>query len=80
MWVAAKPQAFQGRAAMGAQWKFEKNEQAQWRWIHVDDKDERVESTASFPNEAQCMMDAIRYVIRSRRSDRGGGEPTVQPH
>jgi hypothetical protein len=57
---------------MAQQWRFEQDEQAQWRWVHMDGKNETVTSNCTFPNQLRCMMDAMRFVVQRRRAS-----PTV---
>jgi hypothetical protein len=66
---------------MGQQWRFEQDDTAQWRWVYTDGEIEIVVSSTTFPNQIQCMMDAMRYVVRGRRPDaRLAGEQAAQPH
>jgi hypothetical protein len=52
---------------MAQQWQFTQDEHSQWRWTRVDDDDHHVQSAASFPDQARCMMDAIRFAVERRR-------------
>ena len=52
---------------MGQQWRFNQDEDSQWRWTCVDDDDHHVQSATSFPDQARCMMDAIRFSVERRR-------------
>ena len=58
---------------MRQQWQFEQDDQSRWRWKRLDDKRGDVDSAASFTNAAACMLDAVRYAVRQRRSQPVGG-------
>ena len=68
--------------AMGPQWQFEQDEHSQWRWTRIDDDNRQVDSATSFPDQAHCMMDAIRFVVERRRANPvlDDADPTSQPH
>jgi hypothetical protein len=65
---------------MAEQWKFVQDEQSQWRWTHTDENDRRVESKASFENQAQCILDAIRFAINRRRASAADADGSSQAH
>jgi hypothetical protein len=52
---------------MAQRWHFIQDAHSQWRWTRVDDDDHHVESATSFPDQATCTMDAIRFAVAQRR-------------
>ena len=53
---------------MSRQWQFEQDAQGQWRWKRFDETLGDVDSTDAFPNEIDCMMDAVRYAVGRRKT------------
>ena len=51
---------------MAQQWQFVQDEQQQWHWRHAE---KEVESEQSFASATECMLDAVRFAVQSRRAD-----------
>lgn len=51
---------------MAQQWQFVQDEQQQWHWRHAE---KEVESAHSFPSATECMLDAVRFAVQSRRAE-----------
>lgn len=70
---------------MAKQWRFEHDEQAQWRWTLLTDGEETARSSRTFSNQLGCMMDAMRFVVQRTRPlplqpKVDGAEAKRQPH
>ena len=59
---------------MGQEWRFEKDGNGQWRWVHLEGLKETV-STQTFPDEIHCVVDAMRFVVRRRRAEAERDDP-----
>ena len=55
----------------GQQWRFEQDEQSQWRWTHIDAAEGEIGSPEAFPTQIDCMLDAVRFTVRRSRGGRG---------
>ena len=51
---------------MSERWRFEQDDEQKWTWRHSK-SDEHVESDDAFTHCIDCMLDAVRYVVRRRR-------------
>jgi hypothetical protein len=54
---------------MTRQWQFIQDDQAQWRWKRSDESQGDVDSPVSFECEIDCILDAVRFVVRQHRSE-----------
>ena len=52
---------------MAERWLFEQDEECEWTWTHSG-LDEEVQSSTSFDERIDCLLDAVRYAVRRRRS------------
>jgi hypothetical protein len=64
--IAAAIETSRSGGTMEQEWRFEQDENGQWRWLHLDGLNETV-STQTFPDEVHCVLDAMRFVVRRRR-------------
>ena len=51
---------------MTRQWHFEQDDDEKWTWKRSD-LEEDVESDSSFTEQIDCMLDAVRFVVRRHR-------------
>ena len=62
---------------MPQRWQFEQDGNLRWRWKRLDDQHGEVGSVGSFPDQTACMLDAVRYAVRRRRSNPESGWETL---
>jgi hypothetical protein len=51
---------------MAQHWNFEQDEQQQWHWQHLEGSEK---SSNAFASATECMLDAVRHVVKRRRAD-----------
>ncbi len=51
---------------MVKQWHFEQDDDEKWMWKRSE-LDEEFASERSFTEQIDCMLDAVRFVVRRRR-------------
>jgi hypothetical protein len=52
---------------MAERWHFEQDDDEKWTWKRSE-VEEQVQSDGSFSECFDCMLDAIRYAVRRRRT------------
>jgi len=55
---------------MEKHWDFEQDNESRWRWTHTTSEKQQAQSAQSFERQCDCILDAVRYVVRRRRPEK----------
>jgi hypothetical protein len=52
---------------METRWQFDQDEESRWRWTRMNGDKPEAQSAESFERPRDCVLDAMRHVVRRHR-------------